>query len=111
MAAKSFLGELEQMVLLAIVAGRNDASGIEISGELERRAERAVSKGSLYTTLDRLKKKGLLEWRIDPGDIARSGLPRRHFTVTEAGVVALRESRTALLNLWEGSEDILGEAG
>jgi len=111
MPAKSFLGELEQMVLLAVVAGDNDASGIEIIGELERSADRTVSKGSLYTTLDRLKNKGLLEWRIDPGDIARSGLPRRHFTVTEAGIAALRESRAALLNLWSGGEDVLGEVG
>jgi len=111
MPPKSFLGELEQMVLLATVAGDNDASGIEIIGELERSADRTVSKGSLYTTLDRLKKKGLLEWRIEPGDIARSGLPRRHFTVTEAGILALRESRAALFNLWNGSEDVLGEVG
>ncbi len=111
MATKSFLGEFEQMVLLAVMAGGNDASGVDISQELERSADRKVSKGSLYTTLDRLKKKGLLNWRIEPGDIARSGLPRRHFTVTERGVKALRESRSALLNLWRNAEDVLGEAG
>ncbi len=111
MPPKSFLGELEQMVLLAVVAGGNDASGVDISGELERSADRVVSKGSLYTTLDRLKKKGLLEWRIESGDIARSGLPRRHFTVTKPGILALRESRAALFNLWRGGEDVLGEIG
>ena len=110
MPPKSFLGEFEQMVLLAVVAGQNDASGVDISQELERSADRKVSKGSLYTTLDRLKKKGLLEWRIEPGDIARSGLPRRHFTVTEPGILALRESRRALFNLWRSAEDVLGEA-
>ena len=110
MPPKPFLGEFEQMVLLATVAGRNDASGVDIIGELERSASRTVSKGSLYTTLDRLKKKGLLQWRIEPGDIARSGLPRRHFTVTESGIFALRESRAALLSLWKGGEDVLGEA-
>lgn len=111
MPPKSFLGEFEQMVLLAVLAGENDASGVDISQELERSAERKVSKGSLYTTLDRLKKKGFLSWRIDPGDIARSGLPRRHFTVTEPGILALRESRSALFNLWRGAADVLGEVG
>ncbi len=111
MPPKSFLGEFEQMVLLAVVAGKNDASGVDISQELECSADRKVSKGSLYTTLDRLKKKGLLQWRIEPGDIARSGLPRRHFTVTKPGILALRESRSALFNLWRSAEDVLGEAG
>ena len=109
MTRKSFLGEFEQMVLLAVLAGDNDASGLDISQELERSADRKTSKGALYTTLDRLKKKGLLEWRIEPGDIARSGLPRRHFTVTPSGIAALRESRGALLNLWRSAEGILGE--
>ncbi len=109
MSRKSFLGEFEQMVLLAVVAGDNDASSLDVSQELERSADRTVSKGALYTTLDRLKKKGLLDWRIEPGDIARSGLPRRHFTVTRSGIAALRESRGALLNLWKSAEGVLGE--
>ncbi len=109
MTRKSFLGEFEQMVLLAVVAGDNDSSSLDISQELERSADRKASKGALYTTLDRLKKKGLLEWRIEPGDMARSGLPRRHFTVTESGLAALRESRGALLNLWKSAEGVLGE--
>jgi hypothetical protein len=41
--------------------------------------------------------------------MARSGLPRRHFTVTESGLAALRESRGALLNLWKSAEGVLGE--
>ena len=110
MTRKSFLGEFEQMVLLAVVAGDNDSSSLDISQELERSADRRASKGALYTTLDRLKKKGLLEWRIEPGDMARSGLPRRHFTVTESGITALRQSRGALLNLWKSAEGVLGEA-
>jgi len=111
MPAKPFLGEFEQMVLLAVLGGGNDATGVDISQELERSADRKASKGSLYTTLDRLKKKGLLEWRIEPGDIARSGLPRRHFTVTSSGIQALKQSRGALLNLWRNAEHILGEPG
>ena len=107
MTDRSFLGEFEQMVLLAIAAAGNDASAIEISSQLEESAARSVSRGSLYTTLDRMKKKGLVDWKIDPGDMARSGLPRRHFRVLPAGVAALRETRSALMQLWAGAEDVL----
>jgi len=37
-------------------------------------------------------------------------LPQRRFTVTAAGVKALRASRKALLELWQGLDDILSEA-
>ena len=109
MSPKSFLGEFEQMVLLAVLAGGNDTAGLTISEELDRRADRSVSRSALYTTLDRMKKKGLVEWRIEEGDIARSGLPRRHFSVTPAAIEALRESREALARLWEGASAVMGD--
>jgi hypothetical protein len=56
-----------------------------------------------------MRAKGLLDWAVETGDDSRSGLPKRLFVVTPEGVAALRTSRNALLNLWHGLEDILGE--
>jgi PadR family transcriptional regulator len=109
MVEKGFLGEFEQMVLLAIAAEENDASANDIADRLERSAGRTVSRGSLYTTLDRMRRKGLVDWRIEPGDLARSGLPRRHFTVQPAGVDALRQSRAALRALWKRAAGVIGD--
>ena len=67
MRSKAYLGEFEQMVLLVVVGQRNDAASVDISRALEEGAGRSVSRGALYTTLDRLKRKGLLEWRVEPG--------------------------------------------
>jgi len=110
MSDKSFLGEFEQMVLLAIAAEGNDASANDIADRLERTAQRAVSRGSLYTTLDRMKKKGLVNWEVEPGDMARSGLPRRHFSVLPDGIEALRHSRAALLALWDRAGKVMEES-
>jgi len=110
MPPKSFLGEFEQMVLLAIAKLASEAHGPDISRELESSAGRSVSRGALYTTFDRLRGKGLLDWSVEAGGESRSGLPKRLFSVTPAGVVALRTSRNALLNLWDGLEDVLGES-
>ena len=60
MPPKSFLGEFEQMVLLAILQQGSNAYGLEVRKELERSAAREVSRGAFYTTLDRLEKKGYL---------------------------------------------------
>ena len=58
MPSISYLGEFEQMVLLAILQGGDEANALQIRRELEASANRSVSKGAFYTTLDRMEKKG-----------------------------------------------------
>ena len=111
MSPKSFLGEFEQMVLLAVLQQGSRAFALEVRREIERSADRAVSRGAFYTTLDRLEKKGYVDWTEEsPDDAGRSGALRR-FSVTESGVAALRESRRALDTLSRGLDDLLGEGG
>jgi len=106
-----FLGEFEQMVLLATLQLGEEAYAVSILTELDARAGRSVSRGALYKTLDRMEAKGLLEWAEEDGPPERGGHPRRRFTVTGRGLTALRESRRALRRLWEGLEGVLGESG
>ncbi len=104
MADRDFLGEFEQMVLLGIVRSGSHAFGLNVRRELERQADRHVSRGGFYTTLDRLEKKGYLTWEAAiPPDPGRKE-PQRRFSVTPAGMLALRRSREALMNLWNGFE-------
>ncbi len=100
MSGKTFLGEFEQMVLLAILQAGDSANAYEIRKELEQSAGRTVSKGAFYTTLDRLEKKNYLSWTLKRAEKGRNGLPQRHFDVSPAGMRELRRSRDALRNLW-----------
>ena len=97
-----YLGEFEQQVLLVIVRLGAEAFGPDIGRELESRAGRRVSRGALYTTFDRLEDKGLIRWRTVPGTAARDGLPRRLYTVSAAGLAALRSAREVVRKLWDG---------
>lgn len=101
-------GELEQMVLLAILRLDNEAYALSVLSELETRAGRPLTRGTLYKTLDRLESKGLLAWQVEEAGPERGGHPRRRFRVTPAGVSALRASRATLLRMWEGLEPVLG---
>jgi ABC-type lipoprotein release transport system permease subunit len=74
---KSSLGEFEQTLLLAILRLGHRAFGTPIAEEFEDRAGRAVSPGALYSSLDRLEKKGY--WRAATG-VAVRGLVRRLLT-------------------------------
>lgn len=107
MARQASLGEFEQLVLLAVLRLGDDASGNAVSGELEEKADRSVSRGALYSALDRLEYKGFLTWRVEGSTPARGGHPSRIFSITEAGLEALREHQRALRNLAEGLDAVL----
>ena len=109
MSPKSFLGEFEQMVLLAILQQKERAFALEVRREIERSADRDVSRGAFYTTLERLNRKGYVEWSEQHSDDPRRTGPLRRFTVTPDGVTALREARRALDALSRGLDTVLGE--
>ncbi len=103
-----YLGEFEQMLLLAVLRLGEDAYGVAIMEELEESVGRRVSRGSVYVTLDRLQEKGFLASEMSAPRPERGGRPRRLVTVTPEGVRELRRSRAALLTLWDGLEEALG---
>lgn len=106
-----FLGEFEQMVLMAILQLEGGAYAVAILKELDARAGRTMSRGTLYKTLERMEAKGLVAWEAAEGTEERGGRPRRRFSVTGRGVTALQESREAFRRLAEGLERVLGESG
>ena len=109
MTAPAYLGEFEHLLLLAILRLGDGAFGPAIARELEERAGREVSRGHLYTSLDRLEDKGLLRWRLATGTAIRDGLPRRMYTVTPAGLAAVRAAREVLRRMWRGLDAALNE--
>lgn len=96
------LGEFEQMVLLAIVHLQDDAYGIPIVEEIERRTGRSVARAAVYVTLRRLEEKGFVaSWMGDPTP-ERGGKSRRYVKLTADGAMALREARRAAERMWQG---------
>ena len=61
----------------------------------------------LYTTLDRMEKKGLLASAAGEITQERGGRPRRYVRVTAEGEALLGRSRSTLLALWNGLEGAL----
>jgi len=109
MKQREFLGEFEQMVLLATLQSGKSAFAITLRRVLEESSGRSVSRGALYRTLDRLEEKGYLDWKLDEPTADRGGHPKRAFRVTKSGIQALRASRSALFKLWSGLDRVLGK--
>ena len=105
--SQDYLGEFEQMVLLTIMRLGTDAYGLAVRDELEAVAGRSPSSGSLYTTLDRMEKKGLVESSAGESTQERGGRPRRYVRVTPEGQALLARSRDTLMALWNGLEGAL----
>ena len=109
MSKGTFLGEFEQVVLLAVQRLEGQGYGMSIRREIEKRTERGVSIGAIYATLERLEKKGYLtSWEGDSTPV-RGGRSRRHFELRPEGGDALRRSRGMLDRMWDGV-DIAGSS-
>jgi PadR family transcriptional regulator, regulatory protein PadR len=89
------LGSFEELVLRAIIKCRNNAYGNPIRKKLEEATGRTVTVGALYATLDRLKEKGFISYRVAEGGEEREGRPKRYYTVENAGRQALIEAEHA----------------
>jgi PadR family transcriptional regulator, regulatory protein PadR len=89
-------GSFEQLVLLAVLRLGDNAYGMTVRRELEMRTEQPVSLGAVYTTLERLEKKGYLASRAAAGGPEREGRARRLFTVDGSGMEALRRALDVL---------------
>ena len=95
----AYLGEFEQQVLLVILRLGSDAFGPDIARELEVRAGRRVSRGALYTTVNRPEDKGLIRRRTFPG--TKPTACRGALFGAGGRPAAVRRARRRR-NLWDG---------
>jgi PadR family transcriptional regulator, regulatory protein PadR len=107
MARREYLGEFEQIVLLAVLRLGDEAYGVPIRLEIERRTGRKLTVGALYRTLDRLEDKGYVSSAFSDPTPERGGRSKRYFRVRPSGLRTLRASHEALTAMWEGLEPLV----
>lgn len=103
------LGEFEQLVLLAAFRLGERAYAPRIAEVLETRADREMSRGTLYGALDRLERKGFIEFAIEPPTQRRGGRRKRRFAVTAEGLRTLNQLHSVVERMWEGVGKRLAE--
>jgi DNA-binding PadR family transcriptional regulator len=101
------VGELEHLILLAIAALGREAGALEVRRRLEAEG-RALTRGALYRSLDRLGEKALIEWDVEEPGSARGGHARRVYRLSPEGREAVRERRATLESLWSDAVEALG---
>jgi PadR family transcriptional regulator PadR len=110
MTDRSYLGEFELMILLAILHLGDQAYGVPIARELERHRGREVSVGSVYAALERLETKGLIASSLGDPTPERGGKAKRYFRVNREGMRQVNETRRVLTSLWKQVPQWKGES-
>src|SRR5215831_19763323 len=101
------LGDMEHLVLLAILRLGPEAYGIPILDEVSARSGREVSRATVYVALKRLEQKGLVTSKLGDSTPERGGRAKRFYKLKPSGLKALRESRAMFLDLWRDFEPLL----
>ena len=102
------LGDFEQLVLMGVLRLGEDAYGAAIRQEIHARSGRDVSISAVYTTLDRLEGKGLVESRLGPPTAERGGRRKKCYALRPAGTAALQQAYRAFTAMASGIERRLG---
>jgi len=98
------INEMEQLVLLALARLGEGAYGVPVREEIEGRSRRSVSIAAVYSALDRLEQRGLIESWVSAPLPERGGRAKKHFRMCAAGVAALLAARESMNQMWEGLE-------
>ncbi len=96
------LGELEQLVMLALARLGDEAYGVTVQETLVARTGRTPALATIYTTLARLEAKGLAASHLGEPRAERGGRARKHYRITAPGRAALRRSLADVRALTQG---------
>ena len=98
---EKYLGEFEHILLLALIRLGKEAYGAKVRQLLKEVIEREVSIGAMYSTLERLEQKGLIESSLGESTPERGGRAKRYFEVNATGKAALKRTRSAIDTMWQ----------
>jgi DNA-binding PadR family transcriptional regulator len=105
------LGEFEYVLITAAAGLADQAYGAAIREEIEATTGRKCSIGALYTTIDRLEKKGLLKTWMGEATPQRGGRSKRMVRVTSKGVQAAKAFYDAVIRISRGASWVANRTG
>jgi PadR family transcriptional regulator PadR len=97
----TYLGEFEEVVLLAVAIRSGDAYGAAVVNEIEQQMGRSVNLGAVHSALSRLQEKGLVKSEMGGMTAERGGRRKRLYSATTLGRRALEEIRQIRNQMWQ----------
>ena len=88
----TYIGELEELILLIVGVLYRDAYGVAVMDEIEKQTGRSLNISAVHAVLTRLEEKNLLVSKMSDPTGERGGRRKRIFSLTAAGKQALEET-------------------
>ncbi len=95
----------EQIMLLSIVRLSDNAYGVTIREKVMEVTQKSIVYGTLYNSLDKLVKKGLVVTARGEPTPERGGRSKIYYNLTREGQAALQKSKEMQSKLWQGIPD------
>jgi PadR family transcriptional regulator, regulatory protein PadR len=109
MRKRDYLGTFELIVISSLIRVGDEAYGVSISQEIKKMCGREVALASIYVTLDRLERKGLVTSELGEPTAERGGRAKKYFRITAKGIREVQSTQRALSKLWKGIPQLAGE--
>jgi len=97
----------DEILLLAILLLEENAYGVSIRQQVYEKSGKKLAFGSLWVSLDILFQKGLIEKKMTGPTPKRGGKSKIHYSLTPAGLDALRRARDFQKSLWKGASSLV----
>ncbi|MBX2912466.1 MAG: helix-turn-helix transcriptional regulator [Cyclobacteriaceae bacterium] len=81
----TYLGELEELILLTVGVLYENAYGVAIKDEIEKQVGRKLNISAVHAVLKRLEDKALINSTLGGATAERGGRRKRLFTLTALG--------------------------
>lgn len=103
----SAIGQLETLILMAILRLGAGAYGVSVRDEIAARTGRHLTRGAIYTALKRLEAKGFVDGTLGEATASRGGRAKRFLAVSDTGLEALRSATSELDSMRAGLDETL----
>jgi DNA-binding PadR family transcriptional regulator len=92
----------DEILMLAILRLKDNAYGVSIIKEVQKRTGKKLTFGSLWVSLDILHKRGFVKKIMADPTPQRGGRSKIFYSLSPKGIRALEEAREFQKTLWEG---------
>jgi DNA-binding PadR family transcriptional regulator len=97
---RNYLGEFEELILLAVAVLDGQAYGVALLHELTEKSGRHVRLNQVHSALQRLEEKGMVKSAFGEPTSERGGKRKRLFTITALGQRTLQEIQDIRSSFW-----------
>jgi PadR family transcriptional regulator, regulatory protein PadR len=102
----TYIGELEELILLTVGILYKEAYGVAVMDEIEKQNGRRLNISAVHAVLKRLEEKGLVVSQMSDPTGERGGRRKRLFSLTAVGKRALQETNEMRNQLFKQIPDI-----